>query len=202
MDTSNARSASSATFYALDRLLFLIDGVFAITLTLLVLDLKLEPGAGDHLQQALIGLAPRLMTYFFAFASISTQWYLHHRGFRLVEHADSRLIGLSFAYLLCVTLIPATTAILGDASADPLAAAVFSANTLLLCLVGWAIWSHLSSKRELLASDVDPRLLPPIARVWRHVALGFAAALVLGFVSVYIAYAIWFVLPITMRWLR
>jgi len=197
-----ANSTSPALLLSLERLLFLTDGVFAITLTLLVLDLKLAPERMDHLGQALVDLAPRLAAYFFAFVTIANQWILHHRSFRLVQHANNRLVLYSFAYLLFVTLIPATTAVVGGAPTDPTAAACFSANTLLLCLVAWAIWSYLANAKQLLTPEAEPQLLLKIARVWRYVSVGFAVSIVAGFISVYIAYSIWVVWPFTARWIR
>jgi uncharacterized membrane protein len=64
MALKHAKSTSPALL-SLERLLFLTDGVFAITLTLLVLDLKLEPDRAGNLAQALVDLIPRLASYFF-----------------------------------------------------------------------------------------------------------------------------------------
>ena len=197
-----ANSISPAPFLSLERLLLLTDGVFAITLTLLVLDLKLAPDRVDHLGQALAGLLPRLAAYLFAFVTIANQWILHHRSFRVVQHADNKLVLYSFAYLLFVTLIPATTAIIGGAPNDPVAAACFSTNTLLLCIVAWAIWSYLAKTKQLLISEADPQLLRKITRVWRYVSLGFAVSIAAGFISVYIAYSIWLIWPFTARWIK
>jgi uncharacterized membrane protein len=201
MALKHAKSTSPALL-SLERLLFLTDGVFAITLTLLVLDLKLEPDRAGNLAQALVDLIPRLAAYFFAFATIANQWILHHRSFRLVQHANNRLVMYTFVYLLFVTLIPATTAIVGGAPTDPIAAASFSTNTLLLCLSAWAIWRYLGNANQLLASDAEHQLLQKIARVWRYVTVGFAISIAAGFISVTIAYSIWHLWPLTARWIR
>lgn len=177
----------------------MIDGVFAFSITLLILDLKL-PAQIDDLPRALTEMIPRLLIYLFAFITIANQWMFHHRLFRYVRHVDSRLVLLSFAYLLFLTLIPVTAAVVGGRITDPLAAACFSANTLLLCLSAWAGMSYIGSSRQLLAEETDPKIFHKTARVWMYIAIGLAFALGLGYVSVYVAYAIWLIWPITAIW--
>jgi uncharacterized membrane protein len=159
------KAKTSSPLLNLERLQFLIDGVFAITLTLLVLDLKLPSGSDEQLGQALIGLLPRLAAYLFAFVTIANQWIFHHRIFRFVQHANSNLVLQSFLYLLFLTLIPATTAILGDAPTNPLAAACFSTNIMFLCLAAWSTWHALANESQLLTQDADREILHRTARV-------------------------------------
>jgi uncharacterized membrane protein len=83
----------------LDRLVFLTDGVFAITLTLLVLDLKLPANNARALGETLRELLPRLAICLFAFTNIVNQWIIQDRTFRRVRHGDSNLITLSLANL-------------------------------------------------------------------------------------------------------
>jgi uncharacterized membrane protein len=176
---------------SLERLVFMIDGVFAISLTLLVLDLKIPGQSQGSLLQALRALLPRLAIYLFAFATIANQWMIHHRTFRLVRQADSRLVVLSLVNLLFITLIPASAAIVGGYPREKLAAACFAVNGILLCLSAWAVWVYVAGNRSLLAQDTDPRILTGIGLVWLSVALGFAISLIAGLFSVYAEYAIW-----------
>jgi uncharacterized membrane protein len=172
----------------LERLVFLIDGVFAITLTLLILDLRLPTG---DLRQALVGLLPRLAIYLFAFATIANQWAIHHRTFRLVRHGDSRLVALSLANLLFITLLPVSAGIVGGHPLEPLAAACFSINALLMCLGAWAVWAYVAANHHLLAENADPLILAGIAKVWLLVTIGFAVSLAAGLLSIYAEYALW-----------
>lgn len=174
-----------------DRLVFLIDGVFAITLTLLVLDLRLSDDISESLPAALVSLLPRLLIYLFAFITIANQWTIHHRTFRFVRHTDSRLVTLSLVNLLFITLIPASSAIVGSYPTKRLAAACFAINALLMCLSAWAIWGYIAAQSRLLAEGTDIRILGGIARVWLYMAAGFGFAMLLGLVSVYIEYASW-----------
>jgi uncharacterized membrane protein len=183
----------------LGRLVALVDGVFAFSLTLLIIDLR-PPVPGGDLLHELRQLVPRLLIYLFAFVTIANQWLFHHHLFRLVRRTNSRLLVLSFLYLLFLTLIPVSAAIVGGWPASPLAAACFSANTLLLCLSACAVWTYLAANRSLLAAEADPGSLRRAARAWLYVASGMALALGAGFLHVYAAYLMWVLWPITARW--
>jgi uncharacterized membrane protein len=188
----------------LDRLVFLIDGVFAITLTLLVLDLKVPDSGTNNFAQSLAALLPRLLIYLFAFTTIANQWAIHHRTFRLVKHGDNKLVVLSLVNLLFITLVPATAAIVGGFPGELLAAACFSVNALLMCLSACAVWTYVAANRQLLTEDADLRILKGIAKIWLFVAIGFGAALIAGFISIYLEYTMWVVWspPISIWWGR
>jgi uncharacterized membrane protein len=83
------KDSAHSGFLSLDRLVFLINGVFAITLTLLVLDLR--PPESGSLARGLMGMLPRLCVYLVAFYAIANEWVIHARTCRLIRRADSRL---------------------------------------------------------------------------------------------------------------
>jgi uncharacterized membrane protein len=188
----------------LDRLVFLIDGVFAITLTLLVLDLKLPGESPGTLSLELRALLPRLAIYLFAFATIANQWAIHHRTFRLVHHADNNLVVLSLVNLLFITLLPASASIVGGHPLEPSAAAIFGINGLLLCLSAWAVWAYVAANNQLLAENTDVHILSGIGMVWLYVGLGFGISLIAGVFSVLAEYAIWLLWSpvISLWWMR
>jgi uncharacterized membrane protein len=188
--TSASRSAPRS-LPNLDRLIFLIDGVFAITLTLLALDLRLPAEGLRALPQALSALGPRLAIYLFAFVTIANQWVIHHRTFQLVHHADGNLVMLSLVNLLFITLIPASAALVGAYPLERLAAACFAINSVLLCFSAAAVWWYVAKNEDLLAEGADHRRLSGISSVWSIVGLGFAVSLVAGVANIYAECALW-----------
>ena len=179
----------------LERLTFLIDGVFAITITLLVLDLRIPDTDNASLAISLKALAPRLYIYFIAFYSIANHWVVHQRMFRHITDADTKLLWLSLLGLLFITIIPATTALVGRYPDEKLAVACFSANSFLHSVVTWIFWRYVVNHQPQLASHSDPRLLNITAQVWLVISLGWAVSIALGFVNVFIAYASWVLWP-------
>ena len=94
------------------------DGVFAIAITLLVLDLKLPalPAAPTNadLLQALIRLEPTALSYLVSFLVIGSFWVSHHRLFEAVRHVSPRMLWLNLVLLLCVSFLPFPTTVLGQ----------------------------------------------------------------------------------------
>jgi uncharacterized membrane protein len=180
--------------FGLQRLVALIDGVFAVALTLLVLDLKL-PSEGGDLSRALVRMLPEFIVYLIAFASVAGYWTIHHGSFRHIRNGDGRLLVLSLVNLLFITLFPVSASIVGAHPLEPLAATCLSANSLLHCLSAWALWSYAGSRRRLLANDSDRQALQRVARIMLLVGIGLALAIPLGFLSVYLAYGVWILWP-------
>jgi TMEM175 potassium channel family protein len=184
------------------RLVALIDGVFAVALTLLVLDLKLPPGT-IQLLPALKQMLPGFLVYLLVFASVAGYWTIHHASFRSIVYVDGRLIVLSLINLLFVTLFPVSASIVGAHPLEPLATVCLSLNSMFYCISAWAIWSHASANRELLARNADPIRIQEVARIMLVVAIGLMVAIPLAYITIYLAYMIWiFYAPVTAWWIR
>ena len=157
----------------LERLTFLVDGVFAITMTLLVLELRLPESGTARLSQSLLAMLPRLYIYFIAFYSIANHWVVHQRMFRHVTSADTNMLWLTILGLLFITLIPASTAVVGRYPAEKLAAACFSVNSFLQGMTVWIFWAYVSKNHKQFAAYSDPRLLGITAQVWFIITIGW-----------------------------
>jgi uncharacterized membrane protein len=191
----------NSEFPELGRLVTLIDGVYAVALTLLVLDLKLPQNTS--LVSSLKQMLPGFLVYLITFASIAGYWMIHHGTFRYIAHGDGQLVFLSLLNLLFVTLFPLSASIVGAHPLEPLATVCLSANSLLYCMSAWAIWSHAAANRNLLAKVADYHRLQQAGRMMVFVAAGLTLAIPLTFLSVYLAYAIWILYtPIAGLWLR
>lgn len=185
----------SNDYVNLERLTFLVDGVFAITMTLLVLELRLPESSNASLAENLLALSPRLYIYLLAFYSIANHWVVHQRMFRHVTSADTRILWLTILGLLFITLIPATTALIGRFPGEKLAVACFSANSFFHALTNWAFWSYVGKRHERFTAHSDPRLLAITSRVWLIIGAGWLISIFFGYVNIYLAYASWILLP-------
>ncbi len=185
----------SANYVNLERLTFLVDGVFAITMTLLVLELRPPELNTSDLAAALIAMFPRLYIYFIAFYSIANHWVVHQRMFRHITSIDTNLLWLTILGLLFITSIPASTAIVGRFPAEKPATASFSINSFLQGLCSWAFWAYVAKRDKQFAIKSDPRMLAITAQVWLIISLGWLLSTGLGLVNVYAAYVSWVVLP-------
>ena len=97
----------------LERLVFFSDGVMAIAITLLVVELSI-PAATEDVGDALLDRWPQMLSFVLSFLVIGIFWMAHHRIFRYVANLDQRLIWLNLLFLMCVAFLPFPTAVLGD----------------------------------------------------------------------------------------
>jgi uncharacterized membrane protein len=136
--------------YDVSRLLALSDGIFAIAMTLLVLDVPVPPHLAQRtdaaLAQALMDLEPNLISFGLSFLLVALYWARHRRIFRDITHTIARLIQLNVTLLLLVCLVPFTAALLSRYGDIGTAIVVYAVNlaALGLALTGLQAecWRH------------------------------------------------------------
>ncbi len=136
------------------RILALSDGVFAIALTLLILEIAIPATTSDDdLGQALLGLWPRYLAYLLSFLVIARFWVIHHQTFRLIVRDNATLVWLNFVLLLFIAFLPFPTAVLGSHEGAPAAAVLYAVA---LCLTSGSSAGYLwyASGRSNLMRDV------------------------------------------------
>ncbi|NJC95755.1 MAG: hypothetical protein C3F07_08620 [Anaerolineales bacterium] len=195
MKKSQTPVSEFTNYVNLERLTFLVDGVFAITITLLVLELRPPEEGVKNLADGLLSMLPRLYIYFIAFYSIANHWVVHQRMFRHITRADTTMMWLTILGLLFITLIPAATALFGRFPGEKLAIACFSANSFLHALTNWAFWAYVTNRQKQFAVESDPRLLTITAQVWMIISAGWLLSIFLGYWNIYGAYISWVLLP-------
>ncbi len=119
--------ATEAERRELDRVGAFSDGVFAIAITLLVLNLEVPDVPAGDLGDALRDLDSSITAYFIGFAVMGRFWYAHHRLFSAIVRTDARLIVVNLLLLSLIALMPFTTALLGSYD-EPLVVAIYALN--------------------------------------------------------------------------
>jgi uncharacterized membrane protein len=133
------------------RLVAFTDGVFAIAITLLVLNFDEPAGPDSEILHQLTDQWPALLAYFLSFAVIGRFWVVHHRVFSVIRRLDNRLLTLNLLFLAFVVLVPFATEVLGDYS-DTTEAVVLYAAT----LAGVAMFNWLMIRHALARDHVHP----------------------------------------------
>lgn len=114
----------------LDRIVNLSDGVFAIAITLLVLDIRVpeipESTVATELPGELFALWPKYLGYLLSFGGISMFWAVHHSISRGIRSYDRGLIWLNFLFLMFVAFVPFLTSLLGEYGNHQLPVAVYA----------------------------------------------------------------------------
>ncbi|GHO75173.1 DUF1211 domain-containing membrane protein [Ktedonobacter sp. SOSP1-85] len=175
------------------------DGVFAIAITLLILDVT--SAFSDASKLELFGLLQQqwtvLLAFLLSFATIGIMWLNHHRLFTLIVRADHTLLVLNILLLLAATVVPFPTALLGRYGADMvngvdvknnganfwLATILYNGVFLFVAVVYNFLWRYATHKRRLLSRDVDMEAVRRINRQYLLGPLFYAIAFALTFLS-------------------
>jgi uncharacterized membrane protein len=141
-----------------NRIEALSDGIFAIVMTLLVLELHAPnlPSTAPNVAvaTALIALWPKFVSYLVAFVSLGVFWVGHHIMYHAIRRADRTLLWLNIAFFMLVSLLPFSTSVLNAFPGTLIAPFLFGAN---LALVGWLLffqWVYVNSQPGMLAPFV------------------------------------------------
>ena len=182
------------------------DGVFAIAITLLVLDLKVPRDLPDGrtLAGALLAQWPAYIAFASSFMTILIMWVNHHRIFTLVGRSDSRLLFFNGLLLMGVTIVPFPTALLAEYlrhDGQRTAALVYNATFIIIAICFNLLWRTAAVNDRLLQPHADPRAVQRIFDSYRYGPLGYVAAFLLAFASATasialdLALAVYFALP-------
>ena len=181
------------------------DGVFAIAITLLILDVTAPAGSGEHLAHALVQEWPAYLAYVTSFLTISVIWVNHHAMFSKVTYADRRLVFCNSVFLLVVAFIPFPTRLLAeyirDSSGARTAAVFYGLTFILLSVIFNVTWRAISEGRRLIRDDVPQKDVRAITRSYRPGVLMYAAATAVAFLSpiasafLYLAIPLFYALP-------
>ncbi|WP_369232296.1 TMEM175 family protein [Streptomyces sp. R21] len=164
------------------------DGVFAIAITLLILEIKV-PETGEHegLWHALGAQWPSYAAYVVSFLVIGIMWINHHQVFTHVVRVDRTLMFLNLLVLMVVAAVPWPTAMLAEylreEKASHVAAAVYSIVMVAMALAFQALWWHLTRRGHLFDSRVDVEAARRTRVRFAVGSLAYPATVALAFVS-------------------
>jgi uncharacterized membrane protein len=168
-----------------DRLAAFSDGVIAIIITIMVLELKVPHGAD---WAALRGVAPNFIAYVLSFVYLAIYWNNHHHLLHTVTRVDGLILWANSHLLFWLSLVPAATGWMGENFLAPLPTAVYGVSLLMPAIAYYLLQRaivHQQGKHSVLASalgnDFKGKLSP----------LLYAAAVALAFVDAWLSIAIY-----------
>ena len=181
-----------------ERIVNLSDGIFAIAITLLVLDIHVpdipENLVTSELPAALLALWPKYLGYFLSFVGISTFWMIHHSIFRPIRAYDRVLLYLNFLFLMVVAFVPFPTSLLGEYGDHQLPVAVYAATLAIGRLLLTAIHWYSTRNDQLLSETQDPATVHFFLIRGLTITSIFLLSIVISFFNVSAAIWTWFVM--------
>ncbi len=152
---------------SLDRLSALSDGIFAVAMTLLVLDIHLPAAHSIHAQSELLRslatLAPQWIAYLMSFLTLGIFWAGQQTQLNHIAEGSRDLTWIHLCFLFSITLLPLSTRLLGEFMLYRAAVLLYWANLLLAGAMLFWSWKHAAS-RGLIRSDTPPEVQAAICK--------------------------------------
>jgi uncharacterized membrane protein len=175
------------------RLETFADGVMAIAITLLVLDVRV-PGVGSSLQSGLAKEWPSYVAFVVSFLTIGIIWVNHHHMFKLIERTTHAFLMLNVVFLMTICFLPFPTALVAAYVRNPdarsLATAVYGGTMTAIAIMFNLVWRYAGSWHHLLVPGISDESLAKMNRDYVAGPVAYATVTVIAFIQPYISLAI------------
>jgi uncharacterized membrane protein len=154
-------------YWGTDRMVAFSDGVFAIAITLLILEISVPESAFDNLWRGIADQWPAYLAYVTSFLTIGGLWAAHHAIFRRLQYANRELMVINLLLLMAVAFLPFPTKLMAEAIHNKdatRAAVIFYGGTLLvISLLLSLLWGSIARDRRVLNPGVTEKEINAIA---------------------------------------
>jgi uncharacterized membrane protein len=172
------------------------DGVFAIAITLLILEVKVPQMAEASLWHALLDEWPKFLAYAISFGVIGVFWIGHHIMFHYVKRSNRMLLWLNTVLLMFISAIPFAAALIGEYRDSRIAVAAYGT---LLCVCGmtfYGIWRYASVHHRLINASVPADLIKLGSTAVLIAPVIYALAVICAFINPYVSKVIYLIVPL------
>jgi uncharacterized membrane protein len=190
----------SKTLLEKNRLEAFSDGVIAIIITLLVLEIKvphIDGEANTHkIIASLITIAPKFFSWALSFFMLLIMWINHHRIFNELEKTNNNLLWLNGVLLFFMSFVPFPTAFMGDYFSQPVSTFFFGLCLMPVGIAFYSLRAYIIKKPELLKKESDIIHQTKLARKTLLGPMFYFIGALSSFVSIIIAYIIYVAVPL------
>ena len=183
------------------------DGVFAIAITLLIIEIKvpvIEHASNETLLDSLSEMSLKFIGFLISFAIVGHYWSVHHRIFGYIRKYNSPLLWLNLGFLCSVVLLPFSSGLMGEYSSDLHLYVPYVVYVINICLAGlmncW-LWLYISNpKKQFLTHTVsDARIRLGLYRSL-IIPVVFIISLAVFYINPFISRFIPLVIPFLLHW--
>ncbi len=196
----NRVRAGSSGGLSTSRIEALTDGVFAVVMTLLVLDLKVPvltgPEAAAELPGKLLELWPKFLSFTLSFVIAGVYWVGHHNQFHFIRRSDRVLLWINLLFMLCVAFVPFSSALLGDYPGQQVAVMVYGINLICIGCVLYSHWWYATADHRLVDHDIDPHAVWLAKRRILIAPVAYTLAIILSFFGTAVSLVIYLLVPL------
>lgn len=196
--------------FQVERFTYFTDAVFAISITLLIIEIHIPPVPTSFLPtdkllwHTLSEMGLTFLGFVISFGIVGHYWSVHHRIFGYVKKNSTTLIWLNLGFLLTVVTLPFTAGLLGEYSSYTnikIPYAIYTFNMCLTGLMNYWVWVYVSNpKRQMLTRQISKSRIK--LGVYRSLVIPiiFVISLLIFFLSPIVAYCSLLLIPIILHW--
>jgi TMEM175 potassium channel family protein len=182
------------------RLETFADGVMAIAITLLILEVSVPRVPGRSLPGALAHQWPSYVGFVVSFLTIGIIWVNHHHMFKLIARTTHAFLMLNVVFLMMICIIPWPTALVADFARDPdgrsVAAAVYGGVMTGVAIMFNVVWRYAAADHRLLVPGIDDESLAKMKRNYLVGPIVYGAATIIAFIEPYVSLGIYAALAV------
>lgn len=183
-----------------DRIVTFTDGVLAIVVTLLVLDIAVpqisHSKVETELPKRLLELLPDVWSYATSFIILGFFWIAHNDQFHYIKRANRTLSWITVFYLMFIAFIPFSTALIGEYRDQEVSIIVYGINIIIVLIFGYLQWEYATKEHHLVDIDLDPNLITITSRRIFVGMILYAFGIVISFLNTQVSLALFILIPL------
>ena len=157
------------------------DGVFAIVITLLILNVKVPETNYNDLGKALIDILPAIGIYVMSFLLVGMYWVFHHYSFTLIGQLDGVLLWMNILFLLFMSFMPFPAMLMGKYPFTTLPVIIYGSNLVLANATGFIMLIYLQRNKNLTSALFTKKIFTKQFKTYLSVNVIYLAAIFTGF---------------------
>jgi uncharacterized membrane protein len=146
------------------RIMAFSDGVFAIAITLLVLNLQVPKVPVPELVGRVLALWPNFLSYLLSVVIIGIYWIAHHNMFHYIKRSNRPLLWINILLLMCVAFIPFPAGLLGEYPLQRISIIIYASSLIVTNLFLSLLWWYAARDHRLVDEDIDPHFVSIVNR--------------------------------------
>jgi len=196
----NSNETSGQSALSTSRLETLTDGIFAIAMTLLVLNLQIPqiPAAlvAARLPHQLEALWPKVLSFILSFIVVGVYWVGHHNQFHYIRRVDRSFMWINILFLLAIAFIPFSAGLLGTYVRQQVVVAIYGLNLVAVGATLSLIWWYATADHRLVDADLSAQA---VRAGGQRILLGvglYLLAVALAFINTWLSVAMYIIVPL------
>jgi uncharacterized membrane protein len=172
------------------------DGVFAIVITLIILEIEVPHVEVSHLKDALFALGPKFFAYALSFIIIGVYWVAHHNMFNYIKKVDRTSLWLNNFTLLFIGFIPFPTALLGGYPYEQLPVVVYGLTLAVVNGMGTLFWIYSTKNNRMTGGNLSTSFIRFVTFTHSMPIMCYLVAIGFSYININVSYIIYALVPL------